>query len=996
VRSQAKAVLVIAALSAFLGLGATALADTAPTVTIDGPTAVSYTSAHVSGAVNPEGGPSSTYWHFEYTTEPANPDAWAFAFSAAGGMFGADAGGTSPVPVAGNLEGLQPGTEYSIRLVAENGEGANRVVTGAPYPTLTTDPVASPTVTIDPVTAVTGTTAHFSGTVDPNGSATAFNASWHFECLPQCPGLAGVVEGSGQAVSAAATGLDPNTSYEVRLIASNTGGQGEAGPEGFKTATVAPAAQTLFAGSIGTTSATLAANVNPRNSSTTYQFEWGLGDAFDHVAPAAPTDLGVTDNSPHYVSTAIEGLDENSEYSFRIVATNADSAQTVTGAVHRFLTRATVGPPAPCANSVIRAEQGATRLPDCRAFELVSPADKNGGNMTGALLVTDDGSRLSASSSVGFANPKSNLLSAPYSAERGEIGWTTTNLAPQAGIGLALDNGFLQLGNFSQDMTKALTATANFDAEPQVKNIFLTTTGGDTTWVTAPTRPSSEISNKWLVGASADLSHVVFESTQSFDSRETSGARMVWEWINGQTRLVSVLPDDSLALNPTVGTGANSVLAENTGSVAMFQEPTVVSADGSRIFFTANTVGPQLFVRVDGTETIQPGLSQRPGSIGQAKPGAVTFQAASRDGSRVVFTSPDLLTADATPGGGIYRYDLESEELEFLSPTPGSGGPEIDRIARVSADASKVYFVARSQLVVGEGKAGGHNLYVADGGAVRFIATLADLDFLSWEASGASGFPAARVTPDGGHFVFQSINPLTGYKSAGHMEVYEWDDQTRTLTCASCGAPGTQADGDASLSASPVNPETFETPNGQVPIGYSRGLSDDGSRVFFQTRDSLDPKDVNGRADVYAYEAGRTHLISDGTGNYDSEIVGSSASGDDAFFSTNQSLVPQDTDGGAGDIYDARVGGGFAAANGPAGCLGGDCQAAVPPPPFRLPASSATDGKSTGAGKGRRGRKLGDALRSCRQKPKKARKRCESRVKRHSGTGKASSKARGV
>ena len=34
-----------------------------------------------------------------------------------------------------------------------------------------------------------------------------------------------------------------------------------------------------------------------------------------------------------------------------------------------------------CANAAIRVGQGATQLGDCRAFELVSPSDKNGADV---------------------------------------------------------------------------------------------------------------------------------------------------------------------------------------------------------------------------------------------------------------------------------------------------------------------------------------------------------------------------------------------------------------------------------------------------------------------------------------------------------------------------------------------------------------------------------------------------------------------------------------
>ena len=103
-------------------------------------------------------------------------------------------------------------------------------------------------------------------------------------------------------------------------------------------------------------------------------------------------------------------------------------------------------------------------------------------------------------------------------------------------------------------------------------------------------------------------------------------------------------------------------------------------------------------------------------------------------------------------------------------------------------------------------------------------------------------------------------------------------------------------------------------------LSKNDGISEDGSRVFFDTPDPLVPQDVNtgpftkapqgeyvehGR-DVYEWENGSIFLISTGTSGEDSYVGDNSASGNDVFFSTNQGLAPGDTDGGY-DVYDARV-----------------------------------------------------------------------------------------
>jgi hypothetical protein len=122
-----------------------------------------------------------------------------------------------------------------------------------------------------------------------------------------------------------------------------------------------------------------------------------------------------------------------------------------------------------------------------------------------------------------------------------------------------------------------------------------------------------------------------------------------------------------------------------------------------------------------------------------------------------------------------------------------------------------------------------------------------------------------------------------------------------------------------------------------------RPVTDDGSRVAFTTPASLVPRDTNGRLDAYLWEDGQLYLLSSGTSPDDSYAFAISASGDDAFFRTRQSLVGQDGDTLI-DLYTARVGGGFASQqNEPAaGCEGETCQGPL------VPAPPATDAPSIG------------------------------------------------
>ena len=84
------------------------------------------------------------------------------------------------------------------------------------------------------------------------------------------------------------------------------------------------------------------------------------------------------------------------------------------------------------------------------------------------------------------------------------------------------------------------------------------------------------------------------------------------------------------------------------------------------------------------------------------------------------------------------------------------------------------------------------------------------------------------------------------------------------------------------------------------------------------------PFDTNGKVDVYEYTEGRPQLISSGTASTDTwggglliypamtvGLEGVSADGVDVYFSTFETLVPQDHNGEFIKFYDARTGGGF-------------------------------------------------------------------------------------
>ncbi|MHB1537607.1 MAG: hypothetical protein ACYCYN_03725 [Solirubrobacteraceae bacterium] len=226
------------------------------------------------------------------------------------------------------------------------------------------------------------------------------------------------------------------------------------------------------------------------------------------------------------------------------------------------------------------------------------------------------------------------------------------------------------------------------------------------------------------------------------------------------------------------------------------------------------------------------------------------------------------------------------------------------------------------------------NVYLRHGGATTFIASLNAEANPSLENGGggdvcdwACASLTSRVSGNGLYLAFNSVDALTGYRNTGSQcgytrdsggtfegyrpgscqEIYLYEAQANSLACVSCNPNGAPVAQGAAINkaASPI----FAT--GMRAYHPQRNVSETG-QVFFETAEPLLPaQDINAQRDVYEYEHGALHMISSGTSSAPSYFLEATPSGSDVFFATAQKLLTQDTDS-AYDVYDARVGGGFA------------------------------------------------------------------------------------
>ncbi len=218
-----------------------------------------------------------------------------------------------------------------------------------------------------------------------------------------------------------------------------------------------------------------------------------------------------------------------------------------------------------------------------------------------------------------------------------------------------------------------------------------------------------------------------------------------------------------------------------------------------------------------------------------------------------------------------------------------------------------------------------------------------------------------QVTPGGAFAVFSSLQPLTGFSNLGHMEVFRYDAGAGKVECASCPPSGAAAKADTVL----------------APDGID--VTEDG-RVFFTSAEGMVLSDTNEHLDVYEWSGGTAvNRISSGSANADSSLLTASEDGVDVYFFTRQVLVPEDENGGAVKIYDAREGGGFPVDAPTPPCAASDeCHGpgtqAAPAPDIRTITGAGT---TTGAGNAIGGEAGG---KSCRKGTVKRHGKC---VKKH-------------
>lgn len=739
----------------------------------------------------------------------------------------------------------------------------------------------------------------------------------------------------------------------------------------------APVVDELSAQNLTPQSAELRAQIDPGGNETEYRFLYGTLDCAQN--PGACSELPVSPGTiaagfgDREVSVEVSGLQPATAYYYRVLASSPAGTAQADPATNTFTTLPSPGV-----------------LPDARAWEMVSPADKHGAALVtierftgGSIQASLDGNSLAwlASGPV-VSEPEGSRSFEPTQllSSRGSEAWSSDSLETphDQGRGL-LQPSPSEYHFFTPDLSLSLLqpteptrqvggAVEHPPLSPQAteKTMYLRhSPPGSPDYLPLITAVNDAAGTQFggaleFLGASSDLSHVVFESKVGLTA-SAPAAPGLYEWsTDGSLQLVSVLPDGSPAPVETGGLVQEPSLGNGSG----MNDRNAISTDGQRVLWSENRrfVPEALYLRDSSTgETIKVNAAQGqgstepgPGGATLAEPGEeqqeVHFQSASSDGARILFTDTARLSEEssADPTGeespaDLYEFEVTSSpgeplrgRLRDLTPDPTAGSADVlNLIPGAGQDGSEVYFVANGVLAVGatpgrcarapEGReppppSATCNLYVSEPDPqhpgqrqTRLITKLATADAADW-GSGLSGsghtanLPpsqdlsavTSRVSPNGQHLAFMSARSITGYDSADAVSG-EPDEEVYLYDAAS-----------GRLSCASCNPNgsgAFERPHGV----FDTRLGHEGLGLLVDRPEIWQDRWLAGSVPGWGFNI----TNSNPSALYQPRYLSDSGR---LFFNSADALVPADQNG-LEDVYEYEPGAiGSCASSG--GCLG--------------------------------------------------------------------------
>ncbi len=939
-----------------------------------------HTTAHISAEINLGGGPEATECKIQYGPKPQFFDNGGFHdYESVIPCSPSTPYGTNQ-EVHADLSGLQPEVNYHYRFVVKNKNGQN----ATEDQTVPTHSVLS--VSTDPATNLTPTSADLNGSLDPDGLETKYRfeygISTHYDALTPFTSV-----GSGSGVQSVPgvniSGLQAGRLYHYRIVAKNSIGKTR-GPDRTFIVPTAPGISGVRTTELAETSVDLNARIDSRTYDTKAFFEYGTSQSYGHSTPEE--DVG-SEAEPVSLMAHLEGL-EPTTYHYRVVAVNQWGTTRSADSTFNFQAPA-------CPNAHVRQQTNASYLPDCRAYELVSPGNAGAVSFFPGSVIKEPGGEFSsvaeilgitAADASGLATDPSrfaffggegsivglhppNTLLDRYVATRTNHGWVTTYPGLAGKEALTVEDPIC-----NERLNLCMDAHGPYifgEGTPPSGRYLWDATGKSLGRL--PTNISVVPDGdhfKGEVKPSPDFSHFDFSSRNvpfAPGGLESAPGSAYDNNIAAETvKLISKLPD---------GEPIPQVLPRSGESIKF----PAISEDGSHILMSVEgESGEQkLYLSINDAAAIY---------LGEG-----TFAGMTSGGTKIAFVSREqLVPEDTDTSADMYMWEQATGAVKILSQGNGNGNtdfcaafftekcdvqvlktqrPELDNaMAEKSGD---IYFYSPEQLdPANPGVLNERNLYVYRNGHPQYVTTL----------DPETEVDRIQVSPSGDHMAFLSRTQATSYSNVSvdngtsgdtqeptaWEEMYTYNPETNEILCASCipsGQPPTIWTTDTGHS---------NNSNKDVMASMSGPFMTNDGRVAFTTADALVPADTNEKLDVYEFSGNRPQLITSGTGERDTlggalfypashtGLEAFSKDGTDLYFSTFETFVPEDENGNFVKFYDARTNGGFPIESPHLPCTAadechGDSTSAPGEPSFATGANLGASGNLTVSGTGKPG-----------------------------------------
>lgn len=278
------------------------------------------------------------------------------------------------------------------------------------------------------------------------------------------------------------------------------------------------------------------------------------------------------------------------------------------------------------------------------------------------------------------------------------------------------------------------------------------------------------------------------------------------------------------------------------------------------------------------------------------------YKGSSANGQRVVFaTKESLVPQDTDQAFDVYMRDVEENATTLVSQGDASctggtcgNGPADSSVVPggVIADGNRVFFATTEKLASGDDDGGYSDIYMRDVGAGSTI-LVSDADpSCTGEGCGGGALPATfdGASDDGTKAFFASMEKLTAGDGDGLTDIYARDI----------------SEGSTALVTSAGTCPTGLPPDQNCDPVFG-GNSNDGSHVFFETRERIAAGDEDSSSDVYDWSGGTASLVSTGpdggNGSPNAIFAGNSASGATVYFATDEALDSGADGDSAQDVY---------------------------------------------------------------------------------------------